>query len=263
MVHDDVPAQLIDALKLVVYVRLELKNTSSVTRTLAGARLHIGKHDGNDISCPAYDGEGKRFAKCDVGPHGGYEAVDLRFAFGVDDYGKGGYDYSEGATYLLIVSPAVGRARRFQLDVSPALKPDAAATVTARRLRWWQQVRLAETTSRERLQPRRELETKARGDIAQLVESRISSAATLTGQEVAILVDWAFRAVRESMPLTYPIVGDEGSASLLCAECWTGSRVCSDGLKATLSRIAELHAEITKEVRGWKVWNRLRESRAS
>ena len=50
MVHDDLPADLLDALLLDVHVRLGLRNRGPVAKTLAGVRLVIGSHDGKEVS---------------------------------------------------------------------------------------------------------------------------------------------------------------------------------------------------------------------
>lgn len=144
MVPGNVPSAPQDALQLAVFVRLGLRNRGPAQKTLASAELLIGYHDGRSVVRPAQDRNGMRFTKCDVAADGGYEPVELYFIFGQDDYRKGGYDYSNGATYLLTVRPSLGGATRFELQVQPPAKADKPTIVNWKQLRWgWQHPKLA------------------------------------------------------------------------------------------------------------------------
>jgi len=259
MVHDDLPADLLDALLLDVHVRLGLRNRGPVAKTLAGVRLVIGSHDGKEVSGWANDSEGKRFTKCEVGRYGGYESVDLRFSFGPEDYGKGGFDFSEGARYLLEARPAVGGAKRFELDVTPAARPTDPARVTVRRLRWpWNHAALTETLSGRRLLPRRSVEAGVRERLGALIQDRIAPVAHLNDYEPDVLVGWGFSAATGVLNLTYPISGEDGNAVLRAAEDQMATAVRSDGNRETLKTISRLHSEIVEEARNWADVVRLR-----
>jgi hypothetical protein len=109
-----------------------------VLRSLTRAELSIGTHDGRQLVEPGYLSDGTRFTKLEIPAWDGFEVVELEFVFGSDAYGgRGGWDYSLGASYELILTTSRRRRDRFELRVIPPDQPPDPAPVTVNRLRFW------------------------------------------------------------------------------------------------------------------------------
>lgn len=102
------------------------------------------------------------------------------------------------------------------------------------------------------------LELDARERLMRILKERIESVANLSSVELSVLVEWAYRAAALDAILTYPISGDDESASMRAAEGFNAEQVHSDRTKHSLNEIAGAHKEVVEDVRTWDVWRRIK-----